>query len=115
MNWQQFLFSFRGRVSRQQFWLMFLLSLPFITAASVVNGDFERVTAWPGCLFLLPILWPGLAVSVKRWHDRDKSGWWYLINFIPLVGAIWALVENGFLKGTTGQNRFGPDPLVQET
>ena len=55
--------------------------------------------------------WAHLAVNVKRWHDRDKSGWWVLIELIPLIGSIWALVELGCLKGTYGKNRFGPDPL----
>jgi len=48
---------------------------------------------------------------VKRYHDRDKSGWWILILFIPLVGFIWFLIELGCLPGTPGPNRFGPDPL----
>ena len=51
------------------------------------------------------------AGQVKRWHDRDKSGWFVLVNFIPFIGTIWALVELGFLRGTMGPNRFGPDPL----
>lgn len=50
-------------------------------------------------------------MQIKRWHDLDKSGWWVLINFIPIVGGLWCLVECGFLKGTVGPNRFGPDPL----
>ena len=55
------------------------------------------------------VLWPAIATSVKRWHDRDKSGWWTLINLIPVVGIIWVIVENGFLRGTVGPNRFGED------
>jgi uncharacterized membrane protein YhaH (DUF805 family) len=56
------------------------------------------------------IAWPAIAVSAKRWHDRDKSAWWVLIAFIPLIGQLWALVDNGFLRGTRGPNRFGPEP-----
>ncbi|OAD23398.1 membrane protein containing DUF805 [Candidatus Thiomargarita nelsonii] len=59
----------------------------------------------------LILLWPGLATQVKRWHDRNKSGWWVLINLIPIIGWIWALIEVGFLPGTKGNNRFGSDPL----
>ena len=51
-----------------------------------------------------------LAVSVKRWHDRDKPGTWVLINLIPLVGGIWAFVEVGCLRGTFGPNNYGEDP-----
>jgi uncharacterized membrane protein YhaH (DUF805 family) len=113
MNWQQYLFSFEGRVGRQQYWLMCLLSVPFVIGASWVNGG--SPTGTPGVFFLLPIVWPSIAVQIKRWHDRGKSGWWILINFIPVVGDIWSLVENGFLVGTAGDNRFGPDPLAQKT
>ncbi len=56
------------------------------------------------------IFWVGLAVGVKRWHDRDKSGWWMLIGIIPYIGGIWQLIECGCLRGTEGPNRFGGDP-----
>lgn len=55
-------------------------------------------------------LWTSLATQVKRWHDRGASGWWVLINFIPLVGGIWTLVSCGFLEGQKGANKYGPDP-----
>jgi uncharacterized membrane protein YhaH (DUF805 family) len=55
-------------------------------------------------------LWPMFAVQAKRWHDRNKSGWWVLIHFIPVIGSLWTLIENGFLEGTEGNNRFGESP-----
>jgi uncharacterized membrane protein YhaH (DUF805 family) len=58
----------------------------------------------------LLLLWPALAVSIKRWHDRDHSGWWVLIALVPVVGWAWMLVANGFLAGTDGPNRYGPPP-----
>jgi uncharacterized membrane protein YhaH (DUF805 family) len=63
-------------------------------------------------VFGLVMLWSSLAIQVKRWHDRDKSAWWLLMNFVPFIGAIWVLVECGFLRGTEGQNNYGPDPLA---
>ncbi|MBF0560714.1 MAG: DUF805 domain-containing protein [Alphaproteobacteria bacterium] len=56
--------------------------------------------------------WMGLCVTIKRYHDRNKSGWWILIQLVPLVGPIWYLIDVGFLRGTSGDNRFGPDPLA---
>ena len=56
------------------------------------------------------MLWVDLAVSVKRWHDRDKSGWMLLIGLIPLVGLVWTLIECGFLDGERGPNQFGESP-----
>jgi uncharacterized membrane protein YhaH (DUF805 family) len=61
-------------------------------------------------IFSLLVIIPAILVYIKRWHDRDKSGWWMLILLIPIVGAIWFLVELGFLPGTPGPNRFGPPP-----
>lgn len=61
------------------------------------------------CVSFILYLWATYAVTAKRWHDRDKSGWWSLIGLIPF-GSIWMLVECGFLKGTDGPNRFGGHP-----
>ena len=52
-----------------------------------------------------------MAIQAKRWHDHDKSALWLLINLIPYIGPVWALIENGFKPGTSGANRFGTDPL----
>lgn len=52
-----------------------------------------------------------VATIVKRLHDRDESGWWSLVYFIPVV-CLWVFIKCGFLKGTPGPNRFGPDPLA---
>jgi len=52
-----------------------------------------------------------VSTSVRRFHDRNKSGWWCLIGFVPVIGGFWLLIENGFLKGSVGPNQYGPDPL----
>jgi hypothetical protein len=54
--------------------------------------------------------WINLAVQVRRWHDRDKSALWLLMNFVPYVGSLWVLVECGFLSGTPGPNTYDLDP-----
>lgn len=117
--WRYF-FSLNGRVTRAQYWLDYHLSfvacVVVLVKLSILVGDPEE-SGW-NLVWVLAILatfvfvfWFRLAMSVKRWHDRDKSGWWILINVIPLFGNLWALVEQGFLEGTRGPNRFGPDPL----
>ena len=60
-------------------------------------------------IYSLLLFIPNLAVSVRRLHDQDKSGWWILIGFVPLIGAIWLFVLY-VLESTRGPNRFGPDP-----
>jgi uncharacterized membrane protein YhaH (DUF805 family) len=71
---------------------------------------FHIVTHNPvAALAWLVWLWTLLAVFVKRWHDRDKSGAWMFINLIPVIGWIWTLLECGLLPGTPGPNRYGGD------
>lgn len=107
------LFSFEGRINRAKFWLGAVI---LWAAYAILGALFYAARDSTGLLIVLglidlALIWPALAVSIKRWHDRDKSGWWVLIVLIPIVGPIWALVETGFLLGTSGPNRFGPDPL----
>jgi uncharacterized membrane protein YhaH (DUF805 family) len=98
-------FRFSGRIPRS---IYFLSAIPIIILAIVAQIYEEQ--NW-SIFLILAIIWPSLAISTKRWHDRDKSGWWNLINLIPLIGTTWSFVECGFLSGTNGPNRFGEDPL----
>lgn len=116
MNWREFLFSFKGRVARHRYWMFVALTIPFIIIAVIWdnylgNKPFEG----PGAIIGLILLWPTLAVQVKRWHDLNMSGWWVLVGFIPIIGSIWVFVANGCLKGTDGDNGYGADPLGQKT
>ena len=176
-----YLFSFGGRVNRAKLWLFLLIILGFEMVAGIAvmsalglqnimdvadgsapltvltgNGAAQIVCAIVG-LGLLALLYAGLAVAVKRLHDRNKSGWWllvfYLLPFVlnfprqiavlhamadgsfmriaqhggtmamggplaTILGGIaslislWAFVELYCLRGTVGDNRFGPDPLT---
>jgi len=112
IDWADFLFSFEGRINRAKFWLgvaiLYVVPWVLFIIAAAVNSSFLWILV---SLVVLVMIWPGLAISIKRWHDRDKSGWWILIGFIPLIGPIWALVETGFLEGTPGPNQYGPNPL----
>ena len=114
MNFIQICFSFKGRINRTTWWMMQLLTLPIFIIASVITYNAYTVLSMPiliTSVYLIPIvlilvlIWVSLAVTTKRLHDRDKSGWWLLINFIPII----AMFELGFIKGTRGDNRFGAD------
>ncbi len=107
-----FLFSFKGRIGRKPYWvfnLVVFLGAVILGLFTEVSGDVYEITE-PQLMFMLWIVWPSLAVQAKRWHDQDKSALWLLINFIPIAGPIWTLIQNGFVPGTRGPNRFGPDP-----
>jgi uncharacterized membrane protein YhaH (DUF805 family) len=113
----KFLFSFQGRISRYQLWVQFILPY-FVLEVIVLVIDLltgmYNVRTGVGLLstiFFLLMIWPYLAIQVKRCHDRDRSGWFLLISLIPIVGAVWLFVELGCLRGSVGDNRFGPDPV----
>jgi uncharacterized membrane protein YhaH (DUF805 family) len=105
----------RGRIGRRDFWLYGVVALLGLTLLlhALLGIAGMRAEIREGVVNLL-MLWPAVAVSAKRWHDRDKSGWWVLVVLIPLVGWLWALVVNGLLRGTPGPNRFGSDPLAAD-
>ena len=108
MSLSQLLFSFNGRISRQPYWLFLFTCVLIIAAPPFILGvSSKQADSYANIAFLI-LLWPLLAVQTKRWHDRDKSAWWLLISLIPVIGFFWALIENGFLVGTIGANRFGP-------
>jgi uncharacterized membrane protein YhaH (DUF805 family) len=152
MGLRSFLFGFEGRINRAKYWLVALASLIvemvilmqslFVLADSLSNADPAAIAT------LLPILfyaiayplyavvtWIYAATTIKRLHDRNRSGWWiipfcglpvllpevagwlgqsYLALFLGIVAfvlSIWSVVETFWLRGTRGPNRFGPDPL----
>lgn len=118
IDWKHLLFAFDGRITRKQFGLGVLVLLLFAQVAFgvlmflvVENVAIELALILLGVVFL-GLLWPGLALLIKRWHDRDKSGWWMLIGLVPTIGILWILIETGLLPGTDGDNRYGPKPFA---
>ncbi|RZU02288.1 DUF805 domain-containing protein [Rivibacter subsaxonicus] len=106
----QILFSFQGRIPRKTYWIwgvgaLLLVAIFFFILLGILGVKDQTTTYLVNAL----LLWPSLAITVKRWHDRDKSAWWLLIVLVPIIGALWAFIECGFLRGTTGPNRFGED------
>jgi len=107
--------TFSGRARRKEYWLftLFVWVGSFVLSLlDVAIGTFDVETGMGiiSTVFSLVLLIPGIAVSVRRLHDTDRSGWWLLIVFIPLIGAIVILIFAA-LRGTPHQNRFGNDPL----
>jgi uncharacterized membrane protein YhaH (DUF805 family) len=114
MDYKQFYLSAQGRVNRKQLWLYLVLPAVVVSIIlSLIDASIGTVDAESGLgllsgLWSLIILIPAILIYIKRFHDRDKSGWWVLIGLIPIIGALWLLIELGFLKGTDGPNRYGP-------
>ncbi len=110
VDFKELLFSFKGRVNRSTYLTYSLaigaINLILLSFAFMVNKELFIVLYW---LLLLAAVWPGLALSVKRCHDRNKSGWFFLVALVPLL-SIWYFVEIYFLKGSNGSNQYGNEP-----
>jgi len=116
--------DFSGRSRRKEYWMFTLLIILIevvmigwiLAAAAGAQGQMTAMVTLPFVLLMivgLALVIPSLAVTVRRLHDLDKSGWYYFIAFVPLVGAIVLLV---FMctDGTPGPNRYGEDPKAGE-
>ena len=133
-------FGFSGRANRAKYWLVALVNVAIMLLLGGVAAVANSAPVWiVAGLVMLALTVSGIAVSIRRLHDRAKSGWWVLLFIVgPAVlqgiGAmltaalgnpvalyalstagfaisIWAFVELGCLRGTIGDNRYGPDPL----
>ncbi len=105
---------FSGRSRRMEYWFFVLFNLIVAIVLALIDmliGTFSAVQniGLLSGIYGLAVLIPSLAVTVRRLHDIDRTGWWILINLIPLIGSIVLLVFS-LLPGTPGSNRFGPDP-----
>ncbi|MEM6910056.1 MAG: DUF805 domain-containing protein [Verrucomicrobiota bacterium] len=134
LTFWQLLFSFHGRIRRRDYWLlgivvgaMFLIPAFFVASMipeSEVTFDPETGEYYQAeppqeasvglvvglLLVIVPSFWSSLAISAKRWHDRNKSALWILIGLVPYIGGIWTFIECGLLAGTDGDNQYGADP-----
>ena len=109
--------GFEGRARRKEYWMFTLFNIIVSIVLAIVDGIGGFMTesgiGMLGLLYTLAVLLPSIAVGVRRLHDIDKSGWWLLLVFIPLIGAIVLLVF-AVMEGTRGSNRFGEDPKSDE-
>jgi uncharacterized membrane protein YhaH (DUF805 family) len=150
MTISDYFLSFRGRISRKEYWIGMLALIAMSMGVSVVvdPGAFVaekgavRAPSFAGTVWNLALVWPSTAMAVKRFNDRNWP-WWtgmalgaamamlVIANYNGLlldpermgageraillgllVAFFWSIVENGFQKGTEGDNDFGPDPLA---
>jgi len=113
--------TFKGRSRRSEYWwIQLFLVLSNLAVAAIdlalMNGDVERFIAnggggIVGLVWILVTIVPALAVLVRRLHDSGKSGWWVLIGFVPLVGAIVLLVLT-VLDSDRAENKHGASPKI---
>ncbi|MEM9106836.1 MAG: DUF805 domain-containing protein [Pseudomonadota bacterium] len=130
--------TFSGRASRSEFWWFMLFLVLYVVvvialflvlggAGAIQSGSADAlfsgtllIVSIAAGLFWLALILPTIAVFVRRFHDVNLSGWWYLAcivaTFIPFIGGLISLAPYivGLFKGTDGENKFGPDPLAEQ-
>jgi uncharacterized membrane protein YhaH (DUF805 family) len=144
MDWRILLFSFKGRINRAKYWLTLLITSVGAFVGAMIAAMFSALGDVGAFLLVVVmiavgvfIVWTGLATGLKRLHDREKSGSWLVLFYVApsilsavssngndalstilaIAGfciSVWGFVELGCLKGTTGPNEYGPDPLPAE-
>ncbi len=129
--------DFSGRARRMEYWMFYLLNIITIFALTIIGAIIGGVTGqfnqeepsgifWAiiGVLVLIYLALffiPTLAVSVRRWHDQDKTGWLVLVfavlGAIPIIGWFASIANIVFMcmPGTVGANKYGEDPLTQSS
>lgn len=114
--------DFKGRSRRLEFWMFALLNVIVIFGIIALTLLLSDIPADPTAsdgnvspVIILLMLWivativPNIAVTVRRLHDQDKSGWLYLITLIPYIGWVFLLIF-ACVDGTHGPNQYGDDP-----
>ena len=112
--------NFNGRARRKEYWGTMLVYM----IVAVILSMLMNITFWiseylsyffvlVASIFYLAMIVPIIALTVRRLHDVDKSGWWYFISLVPLIGGIWLLILL-CTEGTRGENQFGADPKMLE-
>jgi uncharacterized membrane protein YhaH (DUF805 family) len=105
---------FEGRARRKEYWMFVLFNIIIIVVLALI--DYLTGTFSPragvgllGGLYSLAVLIPSLAVTVRRLHDIERTGWWILIGLIPVIGNIVLLIFM-VLDSEPGTNEYGPNP-----
>src|SRR5215218_8223865 len=108
---------FSGRSRRMEYWYFVLFNIIVSIVLWVIDALLGTRGSAMGAgllsgIYGLAVIIPTLAVTVRRLHDIDRSGWWILIGLVPLIGAIVLLVF-ALLDSTSGDNQYGPNPKGQ--
>jgi uncharacterized membrane protein YhaH (DUF805 family) len=105
-------FDFEGRARRRDYWFFVLIYFIVSIILSVIDAfTFKLIVDFPVLvnIYYLALLLPSLGISVRRLHDISKSGWWVLINLIPLIGGIWFIILAA-TDSQKGSNQYGENP-----
>ena len=105
--------EFSGRARRKEYWMFWFCSAIIIAALLVVDVLAGTAVVITG-IYSLAVCIPSIAVTVRRLHDTNRSGWWYFISFVPLVGGIVLLVFT-VQDSHPNDNQYGANPKASES
>lgn len=105
---------FSGRSRRKEYWFFVLFNVIFSFVLGFIDGMMGNVHMESGMgllggVYSLLLLIPGIAVSVRRLHDTNRTGWWVLLGLIPIIGALVLLIFM-IQDSTPGENNYGQNP-----
>jgi uncharacterized membrane protein YhaH (DUF805 family) len=105
---------FEGRAGRKEYWFFILFNVLISMALGYVDWLTGNINPETGLgilsgIYALGVMIPGMAVSVRRLHDTGRSGWWLLITFVPVIGAI-VFIYFMVLDSNPEINEYGPSP-----
>jgi len=118
MNWYMEVMrkyaDFSGRARRKEYWMFVLFNMIFGIVAMILDNVLGIAIELVGygpiyILYALAVMIPGWAVIFRRLHDVGKSGWMWLLVFLPIIGWIWLFVLS-VLDSEPGDNKYGPNP-----
>lgn len=134
MDKLQFFFAYKGRLNRQRYIIFVIgstiLSYLLYGITLMMTGNYDEMftlsftTAHAASVSLMPIDYftmaigaiqtvAGVTMAIRRLHDMNRTGWWMLAVFIPLIGGFALMIFLLFVKGTEGDNKYGRDPLTE--
>ena len=106
--------DFNGRSPRAEYWYFALFNVAVVMVLAVLGAIIGKLFMYVYYAYVLAILVPSSAVSIRRMHDIGRSGWWVLISLVPFIGSIWYIVLAA-LPSQLGPNQYGPNPYGQDT
>ncbi len=101
---------FSGRARRKEYWMFVLFYMLFSIVFSIMDAVIG--TYFITAIYALVMIIPSLSVMVRRLHDTGRSGWWFFISFVPLVGAIVLLVF--LVQNSHDENDYGVNPKLAD-
>lgn len=103
---------FNGRARRKEYWMFFLINFIIGTLLGIMDKSISNIGLL-GAIYSLAVFIPSMAVTVRRLHDTNRSGWWMLIALVPLIGWIFFFIFT-IQDSTPGRNQYGTNPKEED-